>query len=320
MKTLLLILLPIFSLARESALMINYVSLKVDPPYVANPIPDMLVPEDFGYWTAVENLNDVFIDPNGDPLDFFIDWFSHHNIKIAGVEDTLGLRTLPNKFGIDTVVIAATNQNGTARDTFLVTVFSVNDVPEFVNLPGFFWFHSDSVLSINFWSHVEDIETPDSLLTYEFIASNPNLLIFFNIHNGILALTSSSGWSGNTDLYFKVTDADGAFIETTIPVIVDPSTGIDGEENYSLNYFLRQNYPNPFNPTTIIKYDIPELSFVTLKVYDVLGKEVANLVNEEKQSGYYEIEFNSINLVSGIYFYKLQSGSFVETKKMVLMK
>ena len=70
----------------------------------------------------------------------------------------------------------------------------------------------------------------------------------------------------------------------------------------------------------ITEYKIPELSFVTLNVYDVLGNEIATLVNEEKQSGYYEVEFNSINLVSGIYVYKLQAGNFVETKKMVLMK
>jgi hypothetical protein len=70
----------------------------------------------------------------------------------------------------------------------------------------------------------------------------------------------------------------------------------------------------------ITEYKIPELSFVTLNVYDVLGNEIATLVNEEKQSGYYEVEFNSINLVSGIYVYKLQAGNFVETKKMVLIK
>jgi len=320
MKILLLILLPIFSMARESALTVNYISLGDDPPYVANPIPDMLVPEDFGSWTAVENFNEVFIDPNGDPLYFFVEYFSNQNIMIVGISDTLGLGTLPNKFGMDTVVIAATNQNGTARDTFLVTVTSVNDIPEFVNLPGFFWFQSDSVLSINFWLHVEDIETPDSLLTYEFNASDPNLLIFFNTINGVLALTTLSGWSGNTDLHIKVTDADGAYIETTIPVIVDPATGIGGEQNYPLNYFLNQNYPNPFNPSTTIKYQIPELSFVTLKVYDVLGNEIATIVNGEKPAGSYEVEFDASTLPSGIYFYRLQAGSFAETKKMILMK
>jgi hypothetical protein len=85
-------------------------------------------------------------------------------------------------------------------------------------------------------------------------------------------------------------------------------------------FVLSQNHPNPFNPSTTINYQIPELSFVTLKVYDVLGNEVGTLVNEEKPIGNYEVEFDAISLTSGIYFYKLQAGSFVETKKMVLMK
>ncbi len=85
-------------------------------------------------------------------------------------------------------------------------------------------------------------------------------------------------------------------------------------------FILQQNYPNPFNPSTTIKYSIPTSEFVTLKVYDALGKEVATLVNEEKPAGSYEVEFNAAELSSGIYFCKLQSGSFVETKKMILLK
>ena len=85
-------------------------------------------------------------------------------------------------------------------------------------------------------------------------------------------------------------------------------------------FSLNQNYPNPFNPSTKITYQIPKVSFITLKIYDVLGKEITTLVNEEKPIGSYEIEFNAKNLPSGIYFYKIQAGSFVETKKMVLMK
>jgi hypothetical protein len=85
-------------------------------------------------------------------------------------------------------------------------------------------------------------------------------------------------------------------------------------------FTLSQNFPNPFNPTTSIKYQIPELSFVKLKVYDVLGNKVVALVNEEKPAGSYEVEFDASKLVSGIYFYKLQAGNFVEIKKMVLLR
>ena len=92
-----------------------------------------------------------------------------------------------------------------------------------------------------------------------------------------------------------------------------------------ISYKLYQNYPNPFNPTTKIKYSIPsivngQVSSVTLKVYDVLGNEIATLVNEEKPAGEYEVEINAAGLPSGIYFYQLKAGSFFQTKKMVYLK
>jgi aminopeptidase N len=87
-------------------------------------------------------------------------------------------------------------------------------------------------------------------------------------------------------------------------------------------FSLEQNYPNPFNPTTNIKFRISDIGLVTLKVYDVLGNEVATLVNEEKSAGSYKVEFSTtdLNLTSGIYFYTLTAGNFKETKKMILMK
>jgi len=93
------------------------------------------------------------------------------------------------------------------------------------------------------------------------------------------------------------------------------------ENNFSIKTFnLYQNYPNPFNPSTTINYQIPKSSFVTLKIYDVLGREVANLVNNEKQAGQYNVTFNASKFSSGIYFYRLQAGDFISTKKMILMK
>ena len=88
---------------------------------------------------------------------------------------------------------------------------------------------------------------------------------------------------------------------------------------------LFQNYPNPFNPTTKIRYTIPSvgtslMKFVQLKVYDVLGNEVATLVNEEKPAGSYELTWNAGNLSSDIYFYRIQTGNFIETKKMLLLR
>lgn len=92
------------------------------------------------------------------------------------------------------------------------------------------------------------------------------------------------------------------------------------ETDFIASFELHQNYPNPFNPATVIRYELPELSNVSLKVYDVLGNEVANLINEEKEAGIYEVEFDAKNLASGIYLYKFQAGKFVKTQKMVLLR
>jgi hypothetical protein len=83
---------------------------------------------------------------------------------------------------------------------------------------------------------------------------------------------------------------------------------------------LHQNYPNPFNPKTIIKYDLPQQTKVLLKIYDILGNEVITLVNETKPSGQYEVEFDGTNLSSGVYFYRIEAGEFIETKKLILLR
>ncbi|HMQ70565.1 MAG TPA: T9SS type A sorting domain-containing protein, partial [Ignavibacteria bacterium] len=85
-------------------------------------------------------------------------------------------------------------------------------------------------------------------------------------------------------------------------------------------FVLKQNYPNPFNPNTIISYEIARNGFVSLKVFDILGKEVKTFVNENQNAGNYNVEFNGLNLPSGIYFYKLTVNDFSETKRMVLLK
>ncbi|MCH6573579.1 MAG: T9SS type A sorting domain-containing protein [Bacteroidetes bacterium] len=90
--------------------------------------------------------------------------------------------------------------------------------------------------------------------------------------------------------------------------------------NFITDYVLEQNYPNPFNPSTTIKFGIPEKNNVVLTVYNSLGAEVATLVNEVREAGSYEIQFNANNFSSGIYYYKIIAGNFVETKKMILLK
>jgi hypothetical protein len=102
--------------------------------------------------------------------------------------------------------------------------------------------------------------------------------------------------------------------------IISNIVSVNETPNIPNTITLYQNYPNPFNPSTTIKYQIHNAGLVTLKVYDMLGNEVATLVEEEKPTGIYEVEFRTSDLSSGIYFYKLQSGNFVESKKMLILK
>lgn len=109
----------------------------------------------------------------------------------------------------------------------------------------------------------------------------------------------------------------GAIGYATAPLV----TGITGEQiNQLFSYSLCQNYPNPFNPCTKIQFTIPKTSWVQIKVYDVLGNEITTLIEEEKPAGTYDLTWNAAKLPSGIYFYQFRAESFIETKKMILMK
>ncbi len=85
-------------------------------------------------------------------------------------------------------------------------------------------------------------------------------------------------------------------------------------------YTLYQNYPNPFNPSTTVRYDLPKATFVALNVFDVLGRHVSTIVNEEKPAGAYQVNVYTPNLPSGVYFYRIHAGDFVKTKKFILLK
>ena len=94
----------------------------------------------------------------------------------------------------------------------------------------------------------------------------------------------------------------------------------DGQRELPRQFMLAQNYPNPFNPSTTIKYELPKASEVRLSVYDLLGREVSVLVNEKRDAGVHEVKFNGANLASGVYFYRLRAGDFVQSKRLVLLK
>ena len=114
------------------------------------------------------------------------------------------------------------------------------------------------------------------------------------------------------------------FVSNTVSVLrntVTASTEVDDNNlNKPISYALRQNFPNPFNPTTSISFALPTRSFVSLKVFDVLGREVSTIVCGELQAGTYTRQWNAANLASGVYFYRLQAGTYSDTKKLLLLR
>jgi hypothetical protein len=143
----------------------------------------------------------------------------------------------------------------------------------------------------------------------------------------INGLYTYDGNGNNTEILTQIwqNDAWVNFMKVTINYQQTTDVEEAAISNQPISFRLFQNYPNPFNPSTKIKYSIPYVGthravFVQLKVYDILGNEVAVLVNEEKPAGEYQAEFNAANLPSGLYLYRLQSGNYSETKKMLMLK
>jgi len=144
----------------------------------------------------------------------------------------------------------------------------------------------------------------------KYIAPNTSTVIYDTLY----ATGNSTNNNGNPD------DGDKWNFSPNFVVEVNPSIGIQQISTIAERYSLGQNYPNPFNPATQFEFRIAESGFVSLRVYDALGKQVETLVNEELHQGVYKFEWNASKLASGVYYYRLASGKFSEVKKMVLVK
>ncbi|NUM61234.1 MAG: T9SS type A sorting domain-containing protein [Ignavibacteriaceae bacterium] len=151
--------------------------------------------------------------------------------------------------------------------------------------------------------------------------SSDNGMNWFELPDGLTTKdvrSLSSSWNG---YLYAGTVGGGVFRSTA------STTSVENENINPSLFILYQNYPNPFNPSTTIRYSIPVSrnsskgeTFVTLKVYDVLGNEITTLINEEKSAGNYEIQFDATDIPSGVYFYTLRTEEFTQTRKLVLLK
>jgi len=231
------------------------------------------------------------------------------------------LMTVPDNFIYEGYVYVNQSDKGArigfGKTTSSSTYKAYNQV-SFANDGKIYFVGSDSTVELQSWSQQNwykvkvygDFSTLKGKVWIDDVlkAENINLTSRNEFIDFFVMGVNWSG-SGTSTAYF-----DDIILAENIPTVINSG------ENIINDFQLYQNYPNPFNPSTTILYQIPELSFITLKVYDVLGEEIATLFNEEKPAGTYEIEFNAENLPSGIYFYRIQAGNYVATRKMLLLK
>ncbi len=180
---------------------------------------------------------------------------------------------------------------------------------------------------------LQGILTPNSKVKLEWMSNSEKDFNYYSIYKSFSGMQYrkinttidtvffDDSTQYNIDYYYKISAVDYSGNESEKSNEVKITiTDANDKSQIPLKYGLFQNFPNPFNPSTIIRYTVAKESFVNIILYNVLGKQIATLVNESKPAGNYSVQFNAINLPSGIYFYKMQAGTFVETKKLLLLK
>ncbi len=231
--------------------------------------------------------------------------FSGSILKAQEIQIIAPQKFLYQPAGAQEMVIEFEVVNISASEQTVFEVRTINDLP--AN-----WTSSLCFGALCFPSEFDSIATTPDFFTPPV---QPNDTLPTSIH----VFTDAS--IGTAHVQIQVGTFHNPTVRETLDFYftTDPSVGVE-EEGTPADYFLAQNYPNPFNPSTSIKYGVKEAGFVILKVYNILGAEVANLVNEYKSAGSYEADFSASKLSSGVYIYRLSANNFVQTRKMILEK
>lgn len=302
----------------DSAMVYINVVPRNDAPYVTETIPDRRMDEDQALIFHAA-LNDYFADI--DINDAFIETFnisSSGNVTGTLSADSLFLST-NNFIGFDTLTITAVDDSGaTAASVFTVEVLNQNNAPFLSQNIADTVIARDSqnIFYVKLNNYFSDEDDNDSVLDSFSVYSAGNVV--GSVASDSLFL-SSSNFTGFDSLTVTAVDDSGSSVSTGFVVEVRDVSRLENMIN-PLQFSLKQNYPNPFNPFTVINYQLATTSNVTLKIYDVTGREVKTLLNKRQAAGEYSITINASDMPSGIYFYKLVAGKFTQTRKMILLK
>lgn len=286
-------------------------------PTVVNPLGAITLFEDFAD-TTIADLSTVFDDP-GDVLSFSITQTSDlvntsidgSNLIFSSVQDTSG--------SAEIIVEASDVAGNTVSDTLSVTVTPVNDLPYVVELPDTLTFKVGEVFNFTIDTAFADVEDKLGELSFTVSVNPTDILLGFDPNTYSITLNSPS-YVGFGEIRLTVEDSEGGQLEVVLVIEVEIATSNALMADIPTNFELQQNYPNPFNPSSNIRFGLPESGEVRLDVYNMLGQRVATLVNQKMQAGWHSVTFDASGLSSGTYIYRITSGDFVQTKKMMLIK
>ncbi|MCK4639954.1 MAG: tandem-95 repeat protein [Candidatus Marinimicrobia bacterium] len=299
-----------------------------DPPTISM-IPDTSFNEDKQLKFAISYFYDFVYDP--DNADSSLVWsFSDTDyVYVTMDKDSVTLSSQIDWFGKDTLSAKVSDGEFFDEASFVITVHPVNDPPYFTELmPDSILFDSNVHDTLLLAELVSDVDNPDSTLNWSYIRSSFVLCHINDTLNRAIFWVEEN-MSGQDTVVLSVSDGEFTVYDSLI-VIVNPVTGIEYlMSQIPREYSLKQNYPNPFNPTTTIIYGLPKHSHVDIRIYDLLGREVTTLVNDNQEAKHYKVIWDakdrSGNTVpSGMYLYRIvaKSGNktFVKTKKLLLMR
>jgi hypothetical protein len=300
-----------------------------DPPYIISPIRDTLVSEEFGK-IFIGILTHVFADSEMATLSFSATALDG-GVNTLISNDSLYIISRPDIYGLNRVKVTAGDGLATGSDTFNVSISAVNDPPNSFSLllplnEDTLYARPDSILFR--WNKSFDVDMDP--LTYSFYFTGPGFdTLINNIIDTSIYFYDVNRLPANSifEWYVQVTDGF-VFVSSNDTFNLYSGDLIYIENNQSSIpgiFILHQNYPNPFNPATTIKYDLAKSDKVSLKIYNLLGQEVRTLVNHNEAAGFKSVVWNGKNnngkaVSSGIYFYRLETGSFVKTMKMLLVR
>ncbi|GAB5408725.1 MAG: hypothetical protein BalsKO_10900 [Balneolaceae bacterium] len=265
----------------------------------------------------------ILVVANGTDSTIIVSFASTHPISSSGL--LISLQFTPKRIGLTELIITEVrfdeqdSEFPNIPSAILITDEFGNTPPFFVDIPDTLTFFTGESIEIDLENTVGDAQDEFEDLILEL--TNDGVAISFVIDpvENILTLTAPEE-EGEGSLGLKITDSGGASVDISIAIIVKLLVSNEELELDKKGFVLLQNYPNPFNPSTEIAFSISGSSLVTLTVYNMLGQEVATLINSRLNSGSHRVSFDASALTSGTYIYRIKAGEFVETKKMMLIK